>query len=143
MANQIKILLSFILAVFASFLHQYGLIIILVGIAICLDFLTGIVKSKIKQNISSKIGYVGFFKKIALMLSLFFAIFFDFFTPLLISFYSDLSLPFALPFGIFTGSYIILNECISICENLFECNVPMPKFFIKTLKLAKSYYDEQ
>ena len=47
------------------------------------------------------------------------------------------------PFGLIIGSYIVLNECISICENLYECNPDIiPKWIANLLKNAKGKINE-
>lgn len=127
--------------VFAAFCKSYGLIIELVAIAIVFDFTTGLIRGKIKGDINSKKGFKGFLKKIALLLSLFFGIFLDSFIPLLLILGLNIKIPFDLPFSLIIGSYIILNESISITENLYECGVKLPTFIVKLLKVAGEQLD--
>ena len=55
-----------------------------------------------------------------------------------------IKLPFETPFGLIICFYIVLNESISICENLYACNTGiMPKWIVKMLKSAKSQIDEK
>lgn len=101
---------------------KYVPIVSCVLIAICLDTITGLVKSKVKGTpISSKKGTKGFWKKVGLICTLFLGFFFDYFFPVLISVVS-IELPFKSPIGTIFGSYIVLNESISICENLAVIN---------------------
>lgn len=139
--NTSKAVLSVILGTLAVFFRQYGLIIILVAVVITFDFASGILKSKIKGVINSKTGRQGFLKKLALFMALFFGIFMDYFIPMLLEAGVDLIIPFKLPFGLIVGCYIIINESISIIENLYECGVKMPAFIQKSLMAAKDKLD--
>lgn len=134
--NYIKAALAVILGVLATFCQQYGVIISLVAIAIVFDVVTGLIRAKIQGNVSSKKGYAGFWKKIATLAGLFFGIFLDYFVPIAVSAGIAFDIPFALPFGLIVGIYIILNECVSICENLYQSGFTVPGFIVKMLKLA-------
>ena len=145
MNNKIKYLLSVICGLIATAAKQYGLILLFVIIGITFDFVTGIIKSKITGvPISSKKGFVGFWKKIALLAALFFGVFLDYFIPTTLEKIVSLEIPFALPFGLIIGAYIVINECISICENLYACNPGiMPKWIANLLKNAKDKIEKE
>ena len=145
MHNKIKYLLSVICGLIATAAKQYGLILLFVIIGITFDFVTGIIKSKITGvPISSKKGFVGFWKKIALLAALFFGVFLDYFIPTTLEKIVSLEIPFALPFGLIIGAYIVINECISICENLYACNPGiMPKWIANLLKNAKDKIEDK
>lgn len=129
---------SVVIGTLASMAKEYGLIIFLVVLAIVLDVVTGLVKCKIKDiKISSETGRKGFFRKFTLILALSFGIFIDSFIPYLLS-VVDVGLEFNSPFGLIIGVYIILNESISICENLYESNPEsVPKSIVNMLKIAE------
>ena len=60
----------------SAFSNQYGLILLFVALAICMDVITGLVKAKATgEGINSKKGTKGFWKKIALFVGLFFGFF--------------------------------------------------------------------
>lgn len=144
MNDKIKYILSVIGGFIATATKQYGLILLFVVIGIVFDFVTGLVKSKITGvPWSSKRGFVGFWKKISLLAALFFGVFLDYFIPMSLEKIVSVEVPFALPFGLIIGSYIVLNECISICENLYECNPDIiPKWIANLLKNAKGKINE-
>ena len=102
--------------------------------AICLDVITGLIKSKVTGiPLDSKTGTVGFWKKMSFLISFMFGIFMDAFVPVLLSIIK-VQLPFNCPFGFIIGVYIILNESISICENIYKTNSnAIPKWIIKFL----------
>lgn len=138
-----KWLLSTILGLILSFTNKYGILIIFVAIAIAFDFVTGLIKANINGTVSSDIGRKGFFKKMALLVCLFFGFFLDFVIPYMCG-SIGVKIPFETPFGLIICFYIVLNECISICENLYACNPGiMPKWIVKILQSAKDQIDNK
>ena len=138
-----KWLLSTLLGLILSFTQKYGIMIILVAVAIIFDFATGLIKAKIKGEISSDIGTKGFFKKIALLICLFFGFFLDYAIPYMCA-SINVKIPFDTPFGLIICFYIVMNECISICENLYACDPGiMPKWIVNALKSEKQQIDEK
>lgn len=142
--EKIKIILSVVFGALAAFCKQYYLIIALVAVVIVLDFLTGVVKAKlISEGWDSEKGTKGFFKKIAFLLSLFFGIFLDWAIPIAFKSGLNITIPFTTPFSLVIGFYIIFNESISICENLYKCNEKaVPKWIVNLLKIASEKLDK-
>ncbi len=124
---------------FATLTEQYGAVLILVCAVIVFDIITGLIKSKANGiKISSKVGLKGFWKKIALLLALFFGIFLDVAIPSVLSVVA-VELPFNCPFGLIIGVYIILNESISILENFYAINPDIvPQWVKKIFMKAKN-----
>lgn len=136
-------LISSILGIVATITQEYGLIIFLVCGAVILDVITGLLKCKITDiKISSGTGRKGFFRKLSLFVGLTFGIFIDAFIPFLLD-VVGVDLGFNSPFGLIVGVYIILNESISICENLYMCNPnAIPKSIVNILKVANKKINE-
>lgn len=136
---------SAILGTIATLAEQYVILIILVAAAIVLDVITGLVKCfAIGEKLSSDKGTRGFWKKIMLLVSLLFAFFLDVSIPTILEVVS-IKLPFekSLLFGSIVGVYIILNESISICENILKANkMALPKWLKKLFQDAKKEVDE-
>ncbi len=137
MANT-RVFISVITGFILSFFEQYLLVILLVITAIIFDVITGLLKAKITQTLNSKVSFSGIWKKLSLLLALFFGIYLDAFIPVLFEMGIDIELGISLPFGITVGSFIIINESVSICENLYESGTPMPQIIVKALHLAKN-----
>ena len=119
------------------FKESYSIIILLVLIVILIDIITGFVKAKIKSEIVSRLGFIGFWKKISLLMALTFGFFLDALEKYLAYIGSEkinLKISISLPFGTLIGIYIIINESISICENLHESGVKIPRFILNGLK---------
>ncbi len=132
-----EVALATFLGFLSTFCKQYGLILAMVFVVIIIDFVTGLIKAKLGGNIESGIARKGFFKKIALFVALFFGMFLDWFAPMMLN-SINIELSFAMPFAMIIGCYIVINECISIAENLYEINPnTVPKFIVNCLKIAQ------
>ena len=130
-------LLSFsvISGLISTYFERYGIIFIFVALAICFDVITGLVASAANGvPITSDRARRGFWKKICFLLAVFLGIFMDAFIPQLVLMIG-IKLPFNLPFGCIVSIYVILNELISIAENIYKVNRDsMPKWIIKLLQ---------
>lgn len=143
--EKMKWFLSLIGGAISVFSKQYATILIFVAIVVVMDFITGLIKAKATgEAISSRKGTIGFYKKIALFVGLFFGFFLDYFIP-----YALASINISLPiegalFGMIIGCYIVINESISICENLYICNPDiLPKWIVKLLTSAKDQINNE
>lgn len=138
-----KISMSLFTGLIASFWGIYGPVIICVLVAICMDVISGLVASMASgKKISSKVGWIGFWKKMALILALAFGIFMDSFIPILLGTIS-LELPFTMPIGTIVGCYIVINEAISIIENINQAApTALPKWIKKLLEGAGKTIDD-
>ena len=106
----------------AAFFGQYGLFIALVALAVVLDVITGLVKAKATgEGLSSKKANRGFWRKMALFVALAFGIFLDYAAAAVLV-HVGVNLGGELPFALIISAYIIINEAISISENLYLTN---------------------
>lgn len=142
MEEKFKWLLSAALGALATFGEQYGLLIVLVVVAIIFDVVTGVIKASVTEGLNSNKGTKGFFKKLALLVALFFGFFLDMaISYMLIRI--NIGIDLKMPFGLIIGFYIVLNECISIAENLVATNPSvMPRWIIEKLSVAKDELDK-
>lgn len=132
-----KWFISVIFGAWATFTQQYAIILGFIIIVMILDFVTGLIKAYTTGiGWKSSKGFRGFWKKISLLIAFGFGIFLDFFIPYALKIIS-IELPFNSPFALIVGCYIIINESISICENLYKINPhTLPKWIIALLKGA-------
>ena len=140
-----KLIISMALGILSSLYDKYGNLTLLVIGAIVLDIITGILKAKVNREISSIDSFRGFWKKISLLAGLAFGFFLDLLVEYLIIVGAKkifINVPYSIPIGAIIGVYIILNESISICENLHECGVKLPAFLINSLKITRKNIDE-
>lgn len=137
--EKIKLILSVIGGMLATFFQHYGVLILLVAVAIIFDLVTGLLKAKVNTNNawSSEKCRQGLFKKLALLVGMCFGFFLDWFIPYALL-YISVDLPFAMPFSMIISFYIVLNESISICENLYATNPEiMPRWIVGLLTNVK------
>lgn len=141
--NKYLLAFSAIGGTIAVIAEQYVVLIILVAVAICLDVISGLIKSlALGIPISSEKGTKGFWKKMALLFSMAFAFFLDFSLPYILS-VVHIQIPGSLLFGSIVGVYIILNESISITENIYKTNKKsLPKWLKKILTGARDEIDK-
>jgi len=129
---------SIITGAAAAFFGQYGLFFALVAAAVVLDVITGLVKVKATgEGLSSKKASRGFWKKMSLFAALTFGIFLDYAAShVLLS--AGVVIGVETPFALIICAYIIINEAISIGENLYLSNPDsFPKWIAKRLKVAR------
>lgn len=94
--------------------------IIILSVAIIIDYATGITASYVKRRISSKVGFVGVLKKLC------------YYAVVAVS----VILSYLLQVDVFniTIIFLIVNEIVSILENLENIGVPIPPIIKKSLE---------
>ena len=94
--------------------------IIIMSVAIIIDYATGITASYVKRRISSKVGFVGVLKKLC------------YYAVVAVS----VILSYLLQVDVFNITIIFLigNEIVSILENLEDIGVPIPPIIKKSLE---------
>lgn len=144
MDNFTKWLLSVITGALAAFFGQYGLFIVLVAVAVVLDVVTGLIKAKATgEGLSSGKANKGFWKKISLFVGLLFGIFLDY-AAATVLIHAGVNMKIDMPFALIICAYIILNESISIGENLIAIDPGnMPPWVVKLLRGSKGKIENE
>lgn len=142
--EKLKTIFAAIAGVVVTFVRAYAIIYVAVIVAIVLDVVTGLIKAKMSEaGIDSTTARKGFWGKIGLLAALTFGVFLDIVIPsalMRVGSGIDVNLPFAM----MTGAYIVINESISICENLYIINPKaIPSFLAKFLKVARDNMDKE
>ena len=126
-----------IIATIGAFLSaKLGILyIILPFLMLCMliDYGTGVLASKKEGKISSKVGMWGIIKKLTYGIEVVVALILDW-TILNVAGSIGVSVPVNTIFGLLISIWLILNELISILENLIRLDTPMPPFLINTIK---------
>ena len=114
---------------------------ILVGCNI-VDYITGIIASVYRgEKVSSNVGYRGIAKKICMWLLVAVGYVLDY---LIITFGSNIgiNLEFKCLIAVAVVLWLLVNELISILENISDIGTPLPPFLLKVTQLLKSKTEE-
>lgn len=102
-----------------------------------IDYGTGMVRAWRARELSSKVGVDGIVKKVGYMVLVVVAMGVDYLIWSALDAVS-VTLPFSLWFGMLVTIWLIINEMISILENLGEIGVPIPEFLKKIIGRLKN-----
>lgn len=136
--NALKAAISVVLAGAMAYFRELAFPVIVLTVVMVLDYLSGMASAWVKRELSSRVGILGIVKKLAYLLAVAVAIVVDW----VVQTAADelgLNLGAFCFFGLLVTIWLILNECISILENISEIGVPLPTFLMKLVeKLEKT-----
>lgn len=116
-------------------------LIVLLGVMIA-DYISGMIKAWINAELSSKIGIKGIVKKLCYALVIIVASCVDWLIATgLTAVGTEIKRTYY--FGILVTVWLIINEMISILENLSTIGVPLPGFLNKVIKRLKSSVEKE
>jgi len=110
--------------------------VVLLAAVMVMDYISGIISAWKDGCLNSRIGVVGIVKKVCYLLAIGVAIV----TDLVISqALAKIGVDFTSSylFGIIVTIWFVVNELISILENVNKIGVPLPPFLIKVIKKLK------
>lgn len=142
MEKEIKALVSAALAGLAAYAKVILIPLSLLIITMLIDYISGMSKAYINGEWSSKVGFKGIVKKLGYIGVVIVAAVMDWVI------YSGLkgvgiSIGMSYYLGLIVTIWLLINECISILENLGSIGVPLPSFLIKGIKkLQKNIEDK-
>ena len=133
--------LSAFLAVAVNYVGIIAVPIIMLCVVMLLDYITGMVAAWRSRELSSKKGSFGIIKKLCYLIAVCVGIIADWVI------YSGLdsmgvSLGITVLFGVIITIWLIINELLSILENLRKIGVPLPGFLGKILNRLKTTTEE-
>lgn len=105
--------------------------------AMTLDYITGITKAWITKTLSSQIGLVGIVKKVCYLIVVCVAGVIDWIIQGGLA-SAGISYNTVFFFGLIVVIWLVINELISILENLGTIGVPLPSFLTKIITKLKS-----
>ena len=141
----IQAIISTALAAFASYLGALAVPIIVLMVMMIIDYLSGMLAAWSEGTLSSKVGAKGIVKKVGYMALIVVAMGVDYLICSGVS-AASLDLPYTMWFGLLVAVWLIINEMISILENLGRLGVPIPGFLraiVKKLKISADGKDEK
>ncbi len=117
-------------------------VVLVLTVVMVIDYLTGIIKAGMSGTLNSTKGANGFVKKLMYIVTVAVACVADYMiTYTAQQFGWDFSTK--AYFAILVAVWLIVNEAVSIIENLDEIGVPMPAFLGKVFQRVKDRVEEQ
>jgi len=141
--DKVKVIVTAVLAAISSFLGVLYVPVMLLVLFNVIDYITGLCAAKNRgQKISSYQGIHGIAKKVAMYLLIMVAWGID---MLLISTGEMLGVSSPLKFAIacVVSVWLVLNEALSIIENMIDMGVPMPPFLKPLIENLKTKVEEK
>lgn len=134
--RSLQAVIAMSIAALTSYLNAIIAPITVLMIAMIIDYITGMVSAWHKSELSSQKGVFGIVKKVSYLALVCVGMGVDWLI------YSGLnqagiSTENSVFFGVLVTIWLIINELISILENLEAIGVPMPAFLIKIVKRLK------
>ncbi len=133
----IQIIISGALAAFAVYMGTLTVPVIVLMVMMILDYLSGMAAAWMQNSLSSKIGAKGIVKKVGYMGLIVVAMGADYliYSGIIAA---NIDINYNMWFGLLVAVWLIINEMISILENLSKLGVPIPEFMTKIIKRLKT-----
>lgn len=139
--NAVKIAISAAVGAACAYLGELAVPVIVLSCVMILDYCSGLVKAWITGSISSRTGVKGIVKKVGYLAVVATGMAVDWVVKYGITAMGakiEIDFIFALPVII----WLVINECISILENVAECGAPVPGFLLKAIGKIKDKVEE-
>jgi toxin secretion/phage lysis holin len=133
----IQAIISAALAAFASYLGALAVPIIVLMVMMVIDYLSGMSAAWSEGTLSSKLGAKGIVKKVGYMALIVVAMGVDYLIYSGIA-AAGINVGYNMWFGLLVAVWLIINEMISILENLGRLGVPIPEFLKKIIGRLKT-----
>ena len=134
--RSLQVIFSAALAALISYLGVIAIPVTVLMAAMIIDYVTGMAAAWHTKKLSSKKGLSGIIKKISYLALVCVGMGVDWLI------YSGIKsvgvdMGYTFFFGVLVAVWLIINELISILENLKAIGVPLPTFLIKIVKRLK------
>ena len=138
--NVIQALFSAALGALMAYLNILLVPFVVLLVVMITDYLTGMAEAYVNKTLNSRIGVVGILKKIGYIVAVAVGVVADYLiTNALIKIGIDINVGGYI--GLVVTIWFIINELISILENLTEIGTPLPKFLVSLVKRLKITVD--
>ena len=136
---------TFISAVITGLLYYLGIVavpIIILIVAMIIDYVTGMMSAWLNSELSSKKGIKGIVKKVSYLALVAVAMIVDWLIFQGLQ-QINVDLNYSVFFAVLVTVWLIINELISVLENLSRMGVPIPNFLKKLIDGLKNTVDEK
>ena len=140
--DKLKLLISAAVAGLLAYTRVILIPLSLLIVMMTVDYISGISAAYIKGELSSRVGLKGIVKKIGYIGVVIVAAVMDWVL------YSGLrgvgiGIEMSYYLGLIVTIWLIINECISVLENLGEIGVPLPPFLMKAINKLKKHLEDK
>lgn len=130
-------------AVITSWLGTLAIPVYILVACNVIDYITGIKAACVqKEQVSSYKSIQGITKKVFMYLLIVVGVFVDYMLQYM---FNSLNIPISLPFvvGCIVACWLVLNEMLSILENLNDIGVPMPPFLMPLVERIRGVVEKK
>lgn len=141
--NIIKSIIAAAIAFLMVYFGQLLIPLVILLIVMISDYISGMIGAWINKEISSRIGFIGIIKKACYMFVVAVGVIVDWVLKASIAGTDIIVNDDVFAVGLLVIIWLIINELISILENISAIGVPLPSFLMKIVhKLKKSVENE-
>ena len=135
--NILQALFATVLGAIAAYLNVLLVPLIVLIVVMLIDYGTGMAQAYVSHTLNSRIGVTGIIKKIGYIIAVTVGIVADYLiSSALVN--CGINVTINCCIGMIVTVWFIINELISILENLSEIGTPLPKFLISIVKRLKT-----
>lgn len=121
----------------AAYFQELAFPVVVLFLVMVVDYASGMVRAWIRGELCSRVGIMGIVKKAAYLLAVIVAIVADWAIQTAAG---QIGVDFGgfFFFGLLVTIWLVLNECISILENISQLGVPLPPFLMALIQKLKN-----
>ena len=136
MKDFVQILFAGAIGTLAAYFNVLAVPLVVLVAVMLIDWITGLAGASATGKLSSRVGVIGIVKKICYLALVAVGMVVDYLiSSALVSI--GISLQINYCFGMIITIWLVINELISILENLGELNIPLPHFLVDMVKSMK------
>lgn len=134
--------LSAALAAVGAYFRQLAIPLAVLLAVMIGDYITGMIRAWMRHELSSRIGVQGIVKKLAYLIAVAVGCVVDW---ILQGALGQIGVEMAGAYfvGLTLTIWLVLNECISILENLGQIGIPLPGFLMQLIQRLKKTAEEK
>ena len=142
MKDFFHVLIAGALGALAAYFNVLMIPLVVLAIVMVIDYVTGMAGAAYSGKLSSRVGVLGILKKAGYLALVAVGMVADYLIgSALLKIGIDLQINYC--FGMIITVWLIINEMISILENLGELDVPLPGFLVNIIKSLKNKVEER
>ena len=142
MKDFIHVLLAGVVGALAAYFNVLAVPLVVLVAVMLIDYVTGMAAASYTKQLNSRVGVIGIIKKLCYLALVVVGGVIDYLiASALVSIGIHLQINYC--FGMIITVWLIINELISILENLGEMGVPLPSFLTSMIKTLKGKVEEQ